>query len=445
MMQAKDLEFRANHAGAVAILTTASGMERFETVAAQCPSVAYRIVVGDPISGAAPHPEHWWLYADLLRRASGRMTPADTPAEAPAIIYYTSGTTGPPKGIVHAQRALYAWRQTAFCWLDSTSQDLHWCTADTGWSKFGTSMVFGPWSHGTPLLLYGGPFEPEQRLDFLAQHQVTVFCAAPTELRLLVQLDLARWDLRSLRHCVSAGEPLNPEVIDRWKAATGLAIYDGYGLTEALMACHNYRALPIRPGSMGKPLPGYRLAVLDPAGQPLGPDQEGDLAIQADNPCMMLGHWGSADGLAAACRGDWFITGDRGWVDADGYYWFIGRGDDVILSAGYRIGPFEVESALATHPAVLESAAVGSPDPLRGEIVKAFVVLRPGSTPSNELVSALQQHVRRETAPYKYPRAIDFVAELPKTITGKIRRGELKQADVRRKGATMGMPPPDAK
>jgi acyl-coenzyme A synthetase/AMP-(fatty) acid ligase len=303
--------------------------------------------------------------------------------------------------------------------------------------------VFGPWSHGTPLLMYGGPFEVEQRLSFVEKHQVDILCAAPTELRLMVQLDLSRWDLRSLRHCVSAGEPLNPEVIERWKAATGLDIYDGYGLTEALMACHNYRSVPIRPGSMGKPLPGYQMAIVDVEGQPLAPRQEGDLAIQAANPCMMLGHWGNPDALRDACRGEWFITGDRGWIDDDGYFWFIGRGDDVILSAGYRIGPFEVESALATHPAVLESAAVGSPDPIRGEIVKAFVVLGPGREASGELVAELQQHVRRETAPYKYPRSIEFVAELPKTITGKIRRGELKQAEIRRQGIAMGTQPPD--
>lgn len=434
MMQAKDLGFRANHSGAVALFTTPAGMERFATVERDCPTVRHRIVVGDSVTGTAPRRDGWHVYADLVARGAPQLTCADTAAEDPAVMYYTSGTTGQPKAVVHAHRAIFAWREQAFCWLDLKPEDLHWCTADTGWSKFGTSMVIGPWSLGTSLLMYNGPFDPEQRLHFLQKHQVTTFCAAPTELRLIVQLDLGRWDLRHLRHSVSAGEPLNPEVIERWQQALGHPVYDGYGLTEALMACLNYRALPMRKGSMGKPLPGYEMAVVDADGRPLPPGQEGDLAIRMPNPCVMLGHWSDPGALARVCRGEWFITGDRAWVDEDGYFWFVGRGDDVILSAGYRIGPFEVESALASHPAVAESAAVGSPDPVRGEIVKAFVVLRSGATPSPELVKELQEHVKRETAPYKYPREIEFVDELPKTISGKIRRKELKQRELTKKG-----------
>jgi acyl-coenzyme A synthetase/AMP-(fatty) acid ligase len=261
----------------------------------------------------------------------------------------------------------------------------------------------------------------------------------PTELRLVVQCNFSRHDLRSLRHCVSAGEPLNPEVILRWKQATGLHIYDGYGLTEALMACHNYRCLPVRPGSMGKPLPGYELAVVDAAGNPLPSGEEGDLVVRGGNPCILREFWRSPEAMAEVCQGDWFITGDRAWQDEDGYFWFVGRGDDVILSAGYRIGPFEVENALASHAAVVESATVGSPDRIRGEIVKAFVVLRTGVEPAEALARELQDHVKRVTAPYKYPREVEFVHNLPKTISGKIRRRELREREYERKGRFMGI------
>lgn len=442
MVRAKDLEFRANHSGAVALFTTPSGMERFELVEKACPGVRLKIVVGDPVTGAAPRRDGWFVYADLVAQGASELQIADTAAEDPAVIYYTSGTAGPPKGIVHAQRAIFAWREQAYCWLDLKPEDLHWCTADTGWSKFGTSMIIGPWSWGTSLLMYHGPFDPEQRFHFLQNHPVTTFCAGPTELRLMAQLEMSRWRLPLLRHTVSAGEPLNVEVIERWREVCGHHVYDGYGLTEALMACHNYRCLPVRAGSMGKPLPGYRMAVVNETGEPLSPGTEGHLAIATPNPCLMLGYWGFPEALQAACRGEWFITGDRAWMDEDGYFWFVGRADDVILSAGYRIGPFEVESALCSHPAVVECATVGSPDPVRGEIVKAFVVLRPGSRPSEEMVAELQQHVKQQTAPYKYPREIEFVAELPKTVTGKIRRVELKRRELEKKGRYMGVVAP---
>ncbi len=444
MMQAKDLDFRARNAAAGCIVTSAAAAERSDEAMEHCPSLKHRIIV-DPLGRREEEERpHSHGYVDLLSRSAPALTAAVVSAEDPAIIYYTSGTTGQPKPVVHASRSLFGWRQTAYCWLDTKPTDRHWCTADTGWSKFGTSMVFGPWSWGATLLMYNGPFDPEQRLRFIERHQPSTFCAAPTELRLMVQLDLSKWSLRSLRHSVSAGEPLNPEVIERWRRATGLAIYDGYGCTESLMACHNYRCLPIQPGSMGKPLPGYVMAILDEQGAPLEFDQEGDLAILASNPCLMKGHWDDPGALARNCRGEWFVTGDRAWVDASGYYWFIGRGDDVILSAGYRIGPFEVESALAGHPAVAESAAVGSPDEVRGEVVKAFVVLAAGYHPSEELVAEIKDHVRHVTAPYKYPREIEFVEALPKTITGKIRRHELKRQEIERKGTQIGISAPHA-
>ncbi len=258
--------------------------------------------------------------------------------------------------------------------------------------------------------------------------------------RALVLLDLAAYDWSRLRHCVSAGEPLNPEVIKRWSEATGLTIYDGYGQTETVNLVANFRCLEVRPGSMGKPTPGFDVRVIDDAGKVLGHHQEGHVAVRVapERPVgLFAGYWRDPQATAAAFRGDWYDTGDRAEVDDDGYFWFIGRSDDVINSAAYRIGPFEVESALVEHPAVAEAAAVGKPDPERGQIVKAFVVLAPGHTGSPQLVRELQEHVKAVTAPFKYPREIEFTDDLPKTISGKIRRVELRE---RARGADAAAP-----
>jgi acyl-coenzyme A synthetase/AMP-(fatty) acid ligase len=281
-----------------------------------------------------------------------------------------------------------------------------------------------------------GKFNARETLEQLAKYPITSLCAPPTAYRLLVQEDLASYHFPALRHCVGAGEPLNPEVIAAWHTGTGLTIYDGYGQTETVLLCGNFPPLSVRPGSMGKPAPGFELGIIDEAGRELPPGQEGDIAvrIKPDRPMgLFVEYWHNPEATANALRGDWYVTGDRAHRDADGYFWFVGRADDVILSAGYRIGPFEVESALVEHPAVLEAAAVASPDAVRGEIVKAFVVLAPGHTPGEALVGELQEHVKQSTAPYKYPREIEFVDELPKTISGKIRRVELRERERQRK------------
>ncbi len=275
-------------------------------------------------------------------------------------------------------------------------------------------------------------FSARRALELLAAQPITTFCGAPTIYRMFVQEDLARYRFPRLRHCVGAGEPLNPEVIETWRKATGLVIRDGYGQTETVILCGNYPSLEPRFGSMGKPAPGIELAVIDAEGRVLPPATEGDVAVRVKPerpPGLFLGYKGDPKKTAASFRGDWYLTGDRATVDADGYFWFVGRADDVILSAGYRIGPFEVESALIEHPAVAESAVVSSPDDQRGEIVKAFVVLAPGHEASEALAAELQAHVKQVTAPYKYPRRIEFVEELPKTVSGKIRRVELRNRE----------------
>ena len=265
---------------------------------------------------------------------------------------------------------------------------------------------------------------------------MTTFCAPPTAYRMLVLEDLRQYDLGCLRHCCGAGEPLNPEVMKVWQEGTGLTIHDGYGQTETTLLVANYPSVPIKPGSMGKATPGVHVDIVDEEGSALPAGEVGQIAVKVrpHRPVGLLKeYWKDPEAMESAFRGDWYFTGDRAYRDDDGYFWFVGRDDDVIISAGYRIGPFEVESALIEHPAVAESAVVASPDELRGSIVKAFVVLAPGYVPSEELTQSIQEHVRRVTAPFKYPRAVEYVSELPKTISGKIRRVELRERELGRR------------
>ncbi|GIX49774.1 MAG: hypothetical protein KatS3mg131_3985 [Candidatus Tectimicrobiota bacterium] len=375
-----------------------------------------------------------------MASASETFTPVVTRSDDPALVYFTSGTTGGPKMVLHTQASYpFAHFITGKYWLDLGPADLMWNLSDTGWAKAAYSSLFGPWRLGAAVFVQqgSGRFDAQETLRLLEQYPITVFCAPPTAYRMLVLEDLRRYRFAALRHCVGAGEPLNPEVIEAWKAGTGLTIYDGYGQTETVILVANYPCVPVKPGSMGKPLPGFEVAVIDAErGVELPPGQEGEIAVRV-KPQRPVGlfreYWKNPEATAKAFRGDWYLTGDRGVRDAEGYFWFVGRADDVIISAGYRIGPFEVESALLEHEAVAESAVVASPDEMRGAIVKAFVVLAPGYRPSEALVTALQEHVKRLTAPYKYPREIEFVDELPKTISGKIRRVELRQREIARK------------
>ncbi|MBU2533600.1 MAG: AMP-binding protein, partial [Alphaproteobacteria bacterium] len=336
-------------------------------------------------------------------------------------------------GVLHAARAIYAWRYAALHWLDLSPEDRIWCTADTGWSKAGTSVLFGPWSCGATAFMFDGPFDPAERLALLAKHKISVYCAPATELNRVVNEDVGSYDLSALRRTVSAGEPMNPIVAERWQQATGVVVSEAYGQTEALMMVLNYPSEPVKMGSMGRPGPGFVLDIVDDDGKRLGVGEEGHIAVLQPNPLMMLGYWQeperTAECFVNGSEGRWYLSGDRGWRDDDGYFWFAGRADDVITSAGYRIGPMEIENVLLEHEAVAEVAVVGSPDPERGEIVKAFVVLREGVAGDGALVRELQDHVKAVTAPYKYPREIEFLEDLPKTITGKIRRRDLRDRE----------------
>jgi acyl-coenzyme A synthetase/AMP-(fatty) acid ligase len=423
MLTERDVAYRLEHAEAVGAITTAAHTAKFASGA----GLKARLSVG----GAG---DEWTEFGAALAAASPEFTPVAMAAEDPAVIYYTSGSSGKPKGVTHAARALFAWRVSAWYWLDLTEHDLMWCTADTGWSKAGTSILFGPWSCGTPVLFYDGPFDARRRLELLERYRVSVFCAAATELRRLVALDLGAHDLSALRLTVSAGETVNPEIVSQWQQKTRRPLLDGYGQTETLMTVVNYPSMPVRPGSMGRPLPGTDAAILDDAGRPLPPGTPGMLAIRLPNPQLMLGYWRDPARTQETVLRDaegthWFLTQDVAVMDEAGYVTYEGRADDVINSAGYRIGPLEVENALIEHAAVQECAVVGSPDPERGEVVKAFVVLKPGLMGDDALASELQEHVKRLTAPYKYPRRIAFVADLPRTPSGKILRRELRAAE----------------
>ena len=340
------------------------------------------------------------IYLDEARKHLHEYPPrapfADTSVTEPAFILYTSGTTREPKGVVQTHGYTFAKRMQAEYWLDARPGDLVWCTAGTGWAKAIWNGFLGPWSRGAEIVVHEGPFDARERFSLIDHLGVTVLCQAPTEYRLMAKLDdLGQHDLSRVRHAVAAGEPLNPEVIKVFHDTFGLTIHDGYGQTENTLLVANLVGAEIRPGSMGLPTPGHDVDVIDDAGNPAGPGVEGDVALRGAPPTSFAGYWEQPDETAATYRGEWYITGDRAHRDEDGYFWFTGRADDVILSAAYRIGPFEVESALLEHPAVAESAVVGKPDSDRGQIVKAFVVLQPGFDPSNELAGQLQEHCRR--------------------------------------------------
>ncbi|MGZ3583991.1 MAG: acyl-CoA synthetase [Ktedonobacterales bacterium] len=433
LLTPKDIQYRAEIAEPVALITDRAGAEKLAQVREQCPTIRHAIVVDEP---GAECPDGCVGYHPAVDIASPVWYATRTKSSDPSLIYFTSGTVGYPKMVLHthASYPVGHTRVTGRYWLDLTLDDLHWNLSETGWAKFAWSNFFGPWGNGAALFIQDarGKFNAKETLEMLVRYPISTFCAPPTAYRLLVQEDLASYRFSALRHCVGAGEPLNPEVIDAWQKATGLTIYDGYGQTETVLLCGNFPTEEVRPGSMGKPSPGFDVAVIDHDGVEVGPNQEGDIAvrIKPERPLgMFKEYWRNPDAMAQSFKGDWYLTGDRAYRDIDGYFWFVGRADDVIISAGYRIGPFEVESALVEHPAVVESAVVASPDPIRGEIVKAFVILAPGYLPSQVMVVELQEHVKSVTAAYKYPREIEFVTELPKTISGKIRRVELRERE----------------
>ena len=359
-----------------------------------------------------------------------------TKSTDPLVIFFTSGTTGEPKMVLHDQSYPLGHIVTARFWHDLRTNDLHFTLSDTGWAKSAWGKFYGQWIEGSAIFVYDirSKFNATEILPLIEKYGITTFCCPPTIYRMLILADLDKFDFTELRHCVSAGEPLNPEVIKAWKDATGLTIYEGYGQTETVLCIGTFPGMVPKFGSMGKPSPGWHIELHDDHGKPVGIHEEGRIAINmAERPVGMFREYlNNEEENKKSFVDGFYYTGDKAYKDEDGYFWFIGRDDDVIKSSGYRIGPFEVESALIEHPAVAEAAVVGSPDDIRGLIVKAFVILKPGFKPSEPLTREIQEHVKKVTAPYKYPRAIEYTETLPKTISGKIRRKELREREMKK-------------
>jgi acetyl-CoA synthetase len=347
------------------------------------------------------------------------------------LLYFTSGTTGMPKMVNHNYIYPLGHILTAKYWQNVQDNGLHFTVADTGWAKSAWGKIYGQWISGSAVMTYDlDKFVPKKLMEVIEKYKVTTFCAPPTIYRFLIKEDLNQFDLSALKYCVVAGEPLNPEVYKQFLEATGIKLMEGYGQTECTVALATFSWMEPKPGSMGKPSPGYQIDLLDDEGHSCEVGEEGQIVIytRKNPPVGMFGGYYRDEKLTRKVwHDDIYYTGDMAWRDEDGYYWFVGRADDVIKSSGYRIGPFEVESALMEHPAVLECAITAVPDHDRGQVVKATIILSQGYQESVELAKELQEHVKKVTAPYKYPRIVEFVTELPKTISGKIRRVQIRE------------------
>jgi len=398
-------------------------------IKSKCPSLKHLMLVGGKRKG-------WFNYLEEMDKSSYDLSQKEvgkTLSSDPMLIYFTSGTTGHPKMVLHTHSYPLGHEVTARFAQSLTKCDLHWTVSETGWAKAAWGKLFGQMIAGAAVIQWETPgrFDADGLLRAMERYGVTSFCAPPTVYRLLIQMDLSKYNLK-LRHSMSAGEPLNPEVIRVWKERFGLEIYDFFGQTETVCVLSNYPFMPIRYGSVGKPTPGHDVRIVDDDGNEMGPNEEGNIALYIGDerpPGLFKEYWKDPDIMKKSFRNDYYYTGDQGYKDEEGYFWFVGRDDDVIKSSGYRIGPFEVESALMEHDAVAECAVVGSPDPkgVRGIVIKAVVVLSKGYKPSEALTKELQDHVKKVTAPYKYPRIVEYMHELPKTVSGKILRRELRK------------------
>ena len=436
MLTPRDIKYRINKGKFRMIITDIENAPKVEEICNECPTLTVRFLADGDLNGWASFPYELLYPAPVSHRSVSIPDTLRTRSMDPMLIYFTSGTTGEPKMVLHNHGYPLGHIVTARLWQDVRHNDLHFTVSDTGWAKCAWGKIFGQWIEGACIFVYHftGKFQATEVLPLLEKYQITTFCCPPIIYRMLILADLEKFDLSSLRHCTSAGEPLNPEVIRVWKEGTGLTICEGYGQSETACCVAVFPSVELRPGSMGKPSPGWRIEVHDDEGKAVGNHEEGRLAIGC-NPRplgLFVEYLDNPEENKKSFVKGWYYTGDKVSRDDDGYFWFIGRSDDVIKSSGYRIGPFEVESALLEHPAVQEAAVVGSPDRIRGTIVKAFVVLNKGYEPSESLIRDIKNYVKRTTAPYKYPREIEFLAELPKTISGKIKRNDLRAAELKK-------------
>ena len=432
LLTAKDIVYRNNAADIRMIVAVNDErvLQAVDDADADSPTLAHKLVVRGRRDGWVAYTQGTQDASPDFPRPSGDQTAANDDL---MLIYFTSGTTGMPKMVTHDFTYPLGHILTAAFWQNVRDGGLHLTLADTGWAKAAWGKIYGQWFCGAPVMAWDMErFDPDELLEIIVQHRVVTFCAPPTVYRFLIKHDLSGYDLSHLQYCTTAGEPLNPEVYHRFLELTGHRIMEGYGQTETVVSLATFPWVEPRPGSMGKPSPGYDIDLLSDEGRPGEVGEEGQIVIRTSEgrpPGMFAGYYRDEELTRSVWHDGVYYTGDMAWRDEDGYYWFVGRADDLIKSSGYRIGPFEVESALIEHPAVMECAITGVPDPDRGQIVKATVVLAPGYTAGAVLVEELQEHVKRVTAPYKYPRLIEFVAELPKTISGKIRRVQIREGD----------------
>ena len=413
---ATEMAYRARRSGAVGAISDRRYLDRF----AACSGLHVRFARGGG--------DGWRDLEAALAGPDASVPLADMPADAPALMYFTSGSSGPPKAVLHAARGVYVRAYQPWSQLAMGEGDVIWTTSDTGWTRAGSCLVFGAWLHGATALMMEEPPPPEARLDVLDACGVTFFGAVTTELRIILA-GARRRPLPKLRWTLSAGEAMTAEMAERWQDFSGVPLLVGYGQSETPTATLTDPAAPAMNGMIGRPMAGNHVAVVDADGRECAPGVQGSLAFAATDPGLMLGYWENDAAKLDLLAGRWHLTGDCGMRDAEGNLFFVGREDDVISSAGYRIGPTEVENALSQHPGVAECAVVASPDGTRGEVVKAFVVLRPGMQGGEALAADLQDYVKQQIAPYKYPRKMEFVDSLPRTASGKIQRRALREKE----------------
>lgn len=422
MLRTKDLQYRISHGEVKAIVVTAESIDEFKAVKEY--NTLTKFIVGGVY-------DDWYTVDSESAQEADQLQIVDTSKDDVALLSYTSGTTGNPKAVVHSHGWGYAHMQMApKHWLSIKEDDIAWATAAPGWQKWVWSPFLSIMGSGATAFVYNGKFNAEKYLELLQNYKINVLCCTPTEYRLMAKLpNLTDYNLEYLHSAVSAGEPLNREVVEKFQTNFNLTVRDGYGQTESTLLIGFLKDTESRPGSMGKAIPGSHVTVINDDGELAEIGEVGNIAVPLDLPALFKGYYKDPERTAEPRVGDYYITGDLAKLDEDGYFWFEGRKDDIIISSGYTIGPFEVEDSLTKHEFVKECAVVASPHEIRGNIVKAFVILQEGISATDDTVKTLQDYVKQDVAPYKYPRAIEFVEDLPKTNSGKIRRIELREAE----------------
>ena len=425
MLRTSDLEYRITHGEVSGIVSYHAFTDQFNGIEQW--QALKKFAVGGEVAA-----EGWNKLEHLKETASEQLKMVETTRDDIAFLPYTSGTTGNPKAVMHTHGWGYAHLKTAPAnWLSIRDGDKVWATAAPGWQKWVWSPLLSVLGSGATGFVYAGKFDPKTYLYLLEKYAINVLCCTPTEYRLMAKVDnLETYQLPALHSAVSAGEPLNRQVIDQFEKYFHVTVRDGYGQTENTLLLGFLKGMKVKPGSMGKPTPGNDVQLIDEDCNPVAVGEVGDIAIPLDTPALFQAYYKDPERTKKSQRGNFYVTGDQASMDEEGYFWFEGRNDDIIVSSGYTIGPFEVEDALIKHDAVKECAVVASPDEIRGNVVKAFIVLQDNVSSSAELVKELQNHVKQSTAPYKYPRKIEFVGKLPKTSSGKIRRIELRQREM---------------